>query len=68
MIPLQYIKKCLNIEIKKLHETHKSGNIAFYHAITNYGSMTLVIEQYSDMIGGAKTVDFLNYRNKALSS
>lgn len=67
MIPLQYIKKHMNISIKKLHETYKVCNIAFYHAITNYGSMTLIIEQYSDTIEGAKTVDFLNYRNQIIS-
>lgn len=63
IMPLHYIKSNFtsSVKIKHIDEyyrhcTANSGSVIYYEAMTNYGSLTLVVENYQDTIDGEDTV------------
>lgn len=56
IVPIQFINNKFQISIKKLTEAHRSGGTLFYDAVTMYGTMCLIIENYSDFIDGQNTL------------
>ena len=66
IVPLQLINNNFQISIKKLTEINRSNNAIYYNAITVYGTMCLVIENYSDIIFDQSSIQFLNKRNNLM--